>query len=181
MCSSAQAYAQASSADDIARIVASLIKLLGKGGKLVREHEILTQIGRKIDDFGPYIKQLTDEDRIKLYLEVAEKKKLIKSTDKIKLHREILNGKYKKNDLVSMIRDNKGFYPPGDIPHTPPHIPIPPYGRYPPVGPPQRPPYMPLPPYGRFPPVGLPQIPPRLLLPPGTISPPTTYPSPIYP
>ena len=114
MCSSAQTFALASSADDIALILKNLGKILIQSGKLAKENELIILIGKKIDDFGPYMKQLADEDRVKLYLEVAENKKLINASEKLKLHREIAQGKLKEDDLVSMIRDNKPLRKPSN-------------------------------------------------------------------
>lgn len=98
------AMAFTSSADDVARSLKNLVIIVVKRGKVVKEHEIFEKISTKIDDFIPYIKELPDNERIKVLLAVAEENKVIKATDKIRINREIVLGKYSEDELIEVIK-----------------------------------------------------------------------------
>jgi ribonuclease T1 len=102
-----QPVAFAAVATDAAKAVAVLIKSLSQSKNLLQEHQILLrQIGAKVDDFLPHLSTYQKEYRIIVLLEAAEQKGLIKPTEKLRWHHDILNGKVQEDDLIKIIRSS---------------------------------------------------------------------------
>lgn len=100
-----QSSAFTSTADDAARLVAAIMKSLGKNANAIKEHRaMVNQIGAKIDDFVPHIFKYSRDERVSLLLEVAEQRKLIKGTEKLRVNHALLNGKFSEEDLIELIR-----------------------------------------------------------------------------
>lgn len=100
--SSALAFVPPSQMDDILKVIGKII--LKRTGKVAKEEEIYIMINKRFDDLIPYIKELPDTDRIKFLMEAAEKNNVIKATDKIRINREIAQGKYSEDELISAIK-----------------------------------------------------------------------------
>ncbi|MBK1645181.1 hypothetical protein CKO25_11095 [Thiocapsa imhoffii] len=102
---SSQSAAFTSTLDDSARIVAKLINQINKSGKIYKNNQhLLKEMGKNIDDFVVPLSKYTKEERIKLLLDVAENKKIIKGTEKLKINRALLKNEIKEDDLIKIIR-----------------------------------------------------------------------------
>jgi hypothetical protein len=98
-------FAFTSTADDLAKTINKLIIILRNSGKVLKENELLAKMGANIDEFVPYIRQLPDDERRKLLLNLYEEKKLITSTEKIRVNRDLLTGKYTEDDILDALRE----------------------------------------------------------------------------
>lgn len=102
-----QSLAFTSTADDAARIVAKLMQVLKKSGKVLEEHRTLLKgMGKNIDDFVEPLSKYPREERFRLLLDVAENKKVIKGTEKLKINRALLKNEISEEDLIKLIKNN---------------------------------------------------------------------------
>ncbi len=101
---SSNTLAFTSMADDVAKAGAKLIQILAKYGKVIKNDELIIKMGKNIDEFLPYMRQLPKDERVKLLLNVAEENKVIKGTDKIRYNRQIVQGNYTEDELINAIK-----------------------------------------------------------------------------
>lgn len=109
--STVESFAVTSLADDVVKGVIFLAKNIGKPKHLISQQHrlVLGKLATNIDDYLPHLKSYPKEIRIKLLIEAAEHKKLVKPTEALRLNHALLNNKVKEDELIMMIKENRTF------------------------------------------------------------------------